>query len=182
MSQHNHQNVEDLSASLPLPLNDTSTEQNIILNRNEISEQEINKSDLNSLKPSEALLPTIDDLLSKLRTLYPTLTPVEVDRMLDSNANDSSKFLNGEGVFQPPGSFLANESVELSNFDSSSSPSTHSSLCTNTSSEDCKSDVNVNKIEIGDVNNSYLDENDSDENVNSHPNANSTNEIGKQPL
>jgi hypothetical protein len=179
MSQHNHQNVEDLPACLPLPLNNTSTEQNTILNKNEISEQEINISNLNSLKPSEALLPTIDDLLSKLRTLYPTLTSVEVDRMLDSNINDASKFLNGEEFPQPPGSFLTNELVELSNYNSSSSPSTHSSLCTNTSNEDNKSDTNVNKIEIGDINNSDLDENDSDENVNSHPNENAQNEIGK---
>ena len=79
--------LETTVKSLDLNLNDTSkslgntdNQQACNANLSVQSQQLINE---NEVKPSEVLLPTIDDLLSKLKRFYPTLTSVEMSRMLD---------------------------------------------------------------------------------------------------
>ena len=154
MSLNDHQNDEDLSNNFQQTLMETLLETSSPVD----NEQEI-KNTVNILKPSETLLPTIDDLLSKLRRLYPTLTSVEVNRMLDSNSNE---FIHATNFSNPFESLQSDESSELLNYNSTTSPSTHSSLGADLSVGDIKCEINENKIETD--NNEHdqfdLDEND----------------------
>ena len=115
MSKDAFHHIENLMENIPYaatPFIDNNCSENSIA-----SELETEKHNINSLKPSEALLPTIDDLLSKLRNLR----SAEDNHILESNEQISD--INTLNRILP-----SLESADFTSPNSTSSPSTQSSL------------------------------------------------------